>query len=95
MQYSASSFAAMLTSLFAFILKPQNHRPGINGGIFPGSGGFHSQIPEAVLDLVYIPALKRMYQRFSVVRRLQSGILQQYVLYVLVTLVVLLAASYL
>src|SRR6266702_386455 len=27
-QYSASSFAAMLTSLFAFVLKPQSHRPG-------------------------------------------------------------------
>lgn len=93
-QYSASSFAGMLTSLFAFVLKPQNHPPGVAPGIFPSGTRFHSHVPEAVLELLYIPALKRLYQRFSGVRRLQSGILQQYVLYSLVTLIVLLAASY-
>lgn len=93
-QYSASSFAEMLTSLFAFVLRPQNHPPGVAPGIFPSVTRFHSHVPEAVLDLLYIPALKRLYQRFSGVRRLQSGILQQYVLYSLVTLIVLLAASY-
>lgn len=94
MQYSASSFASMLTSLFAFVLKPQRHPPEIAAGIFPGRSRFFSHVPEAVLELVYIPALKRLYARFSGVRKLQSGILQQYVLYSLVTLVVLLAVSY-
>ena len=94
-QYSASSFAEMLTSLFAFVLKPQSQRPGRIAGIFPGSARFSSHVPEAVLELVYIPVLNRLYQRFSAVRRLQSGVLQQYVLYVLITVVVLLAASYL
>ncbi len=93
-QYSASSFASMLTSLFAFVLKPQSHPPEIAAGIFPGRSRFFSHVPEAVLELVYIPALKRLYARFSGVRKLQSGILQQYVLYSLVTLVVLLAVSY-
>jgi len=93
-QYSASSFAGMLTSLFAFVLKPQNHPPEIATGIFPGRSRFSSHVPETVLELVYIPALKRLYARFSGVRKLQSGILQQYVLYSLVTLVVLLAVSY-
>ena len=51
-------------------------------------------MPEAVLELVYIPVLKDLYQRTSGIRRLQSGILQQYVLYSLVTLIVLLAVSY-
>ena len=95
MQYSASSFAEMLTSLFAFVLRPQNHRPDKIAGIFPGRSNFFSHVPEAVLELIYIPVLTRLYQRFSGVRRLQSGILQQYVLYSLVTLVVLLLASYL
>ena len=95
MQYSASSFAAMLISFFAFVLKPQSHRPDGITGIFPGSARFSSHVPEAVLELLYIPALKRLYVRFSPVRRLQSGILQQYVLYSLVTLIVLLVASYL
>ena len=94
-QYSASSFAEMLTSLFAFFLKPQRHKPDKMTGIFPDSTKFSSHVPEVVLELVYIPALKRLYQRFSGVRRLQSGILQMYVLYSLVTLIVLLAVGYL
>ena len=93
MQYSASSFAEQLTSLFTFVLKPHSHRSGTTAGLFPGVSRFSSHIPEVVLELVYIPLLKRLYQRFSAVRRLQSGILQQYVLYSLITLIVLLVAS--
>ena len=95
MQYSASSFAGMLTSLFAFVLKPLSHRSGTIAGLFPDKAGFSSHVPEAVLELLYIPALKRLYQRFSGIRKLQSGILQQYVLYTLITLILLLVASYL
>lgn len=95
MQYTASSFAGMFTGLFSFFLKPSCHRPEITGGLFPGRVSFSSHVPEAVLELVYIPALKRLYQRFAGVRKLQNGILQQYVLYSLVTLIVLLLASYL
>ena len=94
MQYSASSFAEMLTYLFAFLLRPQSHQPEGIMGLFPRTSHFFSHVPEAVLELVYIPALTRLYGRFSGFRRLQSGILQQYVLYSLVTLIVLLAASY-
>jgi NADH:ubiquinone oxidoreductase subunit 5 (subunit L)/multisubunit Na+/H+ antiporter MnhA subunit len=95
MQYSASSFAELLTSLFAFVLKPQSHCPESIRGLFPSRSRFSSHVPEAVLELLYIPGLQRLYQRFAAVRRLQSGILQQYVLYSLITLIVLLLASYL
>lgn len=95
MQYSASSFAEMLTSLFAFVLKPFNHRSGRIAGLFPGRTQFSSHVPEAVLELIYIPALIRLYQRFSGIRKLQSGILQQYVLYTLITLIVLFLSDYL
>ena len=94
MQYSASSFAEMLVSLFAFVLKPHSHRPDNIAGLFPGRSRFTSHVPEAVLELLYIPALLRLYHRSSGIRKLQSGILQQYVLYTLVTLIVLLCASY-
>ena len=94
MQYSASSFAEMLTLIFAFVLKPQSHRSGRMDGIFPAGTRYSSHVPEAMLELVYIPALKRLYERFSGVRKLQSGILQQYVLYSLITLIILLIASY-
>jgi hydrogenase-4 component B len=94
MQYTASSFAQMLTGLYSFVLKPRIHKPDI-AGIFPTRAGFHSHVPEAVLELVYIPALKRLYEHFVPIRKLQSGILQQYVLYTLVTLIVLLLCDYL
>jgi hydrogenase-4 component B len=94
MQYSASSFAEMLTSLFSFVLKPQSHRPDKITGLFPEHTKFFSHISEAMLELVYIPALLRLYNRFAGVRKLQSGILQQYVLYTLITLILLLLASY-
>jgi hydrogenase-4 component B len=93
MQYSASSFAELLTFLFAFVLKPRSQRSGNIAGLFPGGTNLSSHVPETVLELIYVPALKRVYNRFSSFRKLQSGILQQYVLYLLITLVVLLAAS--
>jgi hydrogenase-4 component B len=92
-QYTASSFAQMLTSLFAFALRPQVHPPVI-GGPFPRASRFHSHVPEAVLELVYVPALKRLHRRFRGVRRLQGGLLQQYMFYILLTLVVLFLCDY-
>ncbi len=93
MQYSASSFAQMLTDLFAFVLRPHSHRPVISE-IYPVRAEFRSHVPEAVLELVYIPALERLYSRFNPIRKMQSGILQQYVLYILITLVALLVVDY-
>ena len=93
MQYSASSFAQMLTDLFTFVLKPEKHIPAIPG-VFPPPSRFHSHVPEAVLELLYIPALKRLHERFSGVRQLQSGLLNQYVLYILLTLIVLFLSDY-
>jgi hydrogenase-4 component B len=94
MQYSASSFAELLTSLFAFVLKPQNDRRGSITGLFPGTARFASHVPEVVLELIYIPALVRLYHRTAAVRKLQSGIVQQYVLYSLITLILLLAVGF-
>ena len=94
MQYSASSFAGMLTDIFAFVLKPQIHKTDVVG-IFPRRSRFHSHVPESVLELVYIPALERLYRRFIPIRRLQNGILQQYILYYLITLIVLFLSVYL
>ena len=70
------------------------HRPGVAAGIFPSGTRFHSHVPEAVLELVYIPSLERLYKRVLPIRRMQSGILQQYVLYILITLVVLFLSDY-
>ena len=93
MQYSASSFAQMLNGLFAFVLRPHTRRPTVTE-LFPPRSSFESHVPEAVLDLIYIPALERLYSRFLPIRKMQNGVLQQYVLYILITLVVLLVVDY-
>lgn len=93
MQYSASSFAQMLNGLSAFVLRPHTRRPTV-AEIFPPRSSFESHVPEAVLELIYIPALKRLYTRFLPIRKMQSGVLQQYVLYMLITLVALLLVDY-
>lgn len=94
MQYTASSFAQPLTSLFSFALRTESASPDISG-IFPRRAGFHSHVPEAVLELLYVPALRSLYKRFSPMRKLQGGLLQQYVLYILLTLVALFLCDYL
>ncbi len=92
-QYTASSFAQMLTSLFSFLLRQESHAPLIRGP-FPRAVRFHSHVPEAVLELVYLPVLRRLHLRFAGVRRLQGGHLQQYMLYILLTLVALFLCDY-
>ncbi len=62
-------------------------------GPFPVSAHFASHVPEAMLDLVYIPLLQRLYAKTAPVRRLQSGHLQAYILYTFITLILLLAVT--
>ncbi len=88
MQYSASSFAAMLVKLFAGVLRPERHAPHIIGS-FPATPHFESHVPEAVLERIYLPLLARIYEKFLPIRRLQHGQLHLYILYTLLTLILL------
>ncbi|HWI41681.1 MAG TPA: proton-conducting transporter membrane subunit [Verrucomicrobiae bacterium] len=89
MQYTSSSFAQMLVSLFRGILQPRRDASPIRE-LFPRAATFASHVPETVLDLVYAPLLLGMRERLGVVRRLQNGKLPLYILYILLTLVGLL-----
>jgi hydrogenase-4 component B len=79
----------MLSKLNAMFLRPECHNPKIKG-VFPAATSFSSHVPEVVLEHLYIPALMRIQSFVSPLRRLQHGQLHLYVLYILVTLVVLL-----
>jgi hydrogenase-4 component B len=92
MQYSASSFAGMLVDFFAGILRPENHPPSV-AGPFPAGTRYASHVPETVLERIYIPALSRAYEKLAPVRRLQSGNLHLYILYILITLIFLFIVS--
>jgi hydrogenase-4 component B len=90
MQYSASSFAGMLTDFFSGILRPDRHVVAPKGP-FPGAASYGSHVPEAVLERVYLPLLERANRKLAPVRRLQSGQLQLYILYFFAALVLMLA----
>jgi hydrogenase-4 component B len=92
MQYTASSFAEMLVNIFDGILRPERHKPDING-LFPGRSSFESHVPEVVLEKGILPLLAAADRRLSAIRRLQNGQLNHYILYIFVALIILLALS--
>jgi hypothetical protein len=51
-------------------------------------------VPEAMLEGVYLPLFKAGNDRLSLLRRLQHGKLHLYILYIVVTLLLLLGWSY-
>jgi hydrogenase-4 component B len=90
MQYTASSFAHSLTGLFAWALHPSLHRPRLSGP-FPAHADMHSHVGDAVLDRLLLPGGRRLEAGFGWFRRFQQGLIQHYVLYILIALIVLLA----
>ncbi len=92
MQYSASSFADMLVTLFAGILRPERHAPKIRGP-FPAGPHFESHVPETVLERVYLPFLAWAYAKVLPIRNLQHGQINLYILYTFLTLVLLIIVS--
>lgn len=89
MQYTASSFAQLLVVMFAWMLRPRMHRPVIDG-LFPGPASMHSHVDEAVLDRLLRPAGRIVERCCEWLHRLQRGLTQHYVLYILITVIVML-----
>ncbi len=83
MQYTAGSFAGIITEWFAWILRPVRHaHPPEN--TLPASASFDEHTPETVLEHVVVPAGGAVLQLAIAARRLQHGRLQAYLLYLLV-----------
>lgn len=92
MQYSASSFAAMLVDFFSGILAVQRHRPSLTGH-FPQPSRFESHVPETALEKGYVPLLNYLYEKTLPIRKLQHGHLHLYILYTFITLIILFVVS--
>jgi hydrogenase-4 component B len=88
MQYTAGSFAGIITEWFAFILRPERHehRPD---AVLPENASLSEHTPETVLERIVEPASEIVLRVSKFARRLQHGRVQFYVLYVLIGLVVL------
>ncbi|MBI3881821.1 MAG: NADH-quinone oxidoreductase subunit H [Verrucomicrobia bacterium] len=88
MQYTAGSFAGIITEWFAWILRPvrHEHRPTET---LPVSARFSEHTPETVLEYAVEPAGGVVMQLSQAARRLQHGRVQAYLLYLLIGLAAL------
>lgn len=89
MQYGASSFARPLGSLFAWVLRPRRNEPRIETA-FPGPTRLESHVDELSLDRLVLPLSRLVASRAGRLRRFQQGLTQRYLLYILLTVLLLL-----
>jgi hydrogenase-4 component B len=89
MQYTASSFAQLLVTLFGWALRPTVHQPRLTS-LFPQSAKFESHVPEVVLDRLVMPAFHFAARILFWFRLMQQGSVQIYLVYVFAILILLL-----
>jgi len=92
MQYTATSFAATIITFFKWILKPHEHRPEV-AGLFPKTTRFLIHTNEIVLDRVLTPVSRHVSRFAAWFHRFQQGLIQYYILYIVITLFVLLCSQ--
>ena len=90
MQYTAGSFADLITEWFPWILRPERHehRPEV---LFPAKASFAEHTPETVLEKIVEPAGRMIMHVSLMTRRLQHGRVQAYILYLIVGIAALAA----
>lgn len=89
-QYTASSFAQMIVAMFRWVLGPHVHRPPIDG-LFPESAAMSTHVDDPVLDRMVMPVCRAVEKGFGWFRRFQQGITQHYLLYILITVILMLS----
>jgi len=89
-QYTASSFAQMIVSMFRWVLNPDLHRPQVDG-LFPKPATMHSHVADIILDRMIVPCGRAVEKWFGWFRRFQQGITQHYLLYILITVILMLS----
>jgi hydrogenase-4 component B len=89
MQYTSSSFARPIVTLFRLFLQPRDeiHPPR---GLFPTHAGLHTAAPDLFRRYIYEPLFFGIAWIASKLRWLQEGRIQIYVLYIALTILVLL-----
>lgn len=91
-QYTSSSFAQMLVDLFAWAMRPRKSVPKIER-LFPPTAHFESHVLDTVLDGAVLPSSRFLNRAFAWSRILHQGSIQAYLMYIVVTVIVLLLWS--
>jgi hydrogenase-4 component B len=89
MQYTGSSFGQLLVNIWGWALLPAAARTG-GAQTFPTEHRFSSRVPDTVLERGVLPALGAAAWLLAWLRPLQRGRIQDYVLYIVLTLLLLL-----
>ena len=90
MQYTAAGFAQPLTHGARTVLRPREEESPVRG-IYPALASFGSETPDAARRNGFDPLFARAANLLARLRWLQQGRVHFYILYIVVTLVVLLA----
>jgi hydrogenase-4 component B len=83
MQYSAESFAGIITGWFAFILRPERHAR-LPAEPLPRSASLVTHSPETVLRYLVEPLSRATVRVAAAARVLQHGGVQSYLLYLVI-----------
>ena len=89
MQYTATGFVQPLTHDAASLLQPHLEQR-LPEGIFPVAASLHDETPDLARERLYDPIFRGLARGLGWVHGLQQGQVHWYVLYVVVTLLVLL-----
>lgn len=92
MAYTASSFAQILVGLYGWLLAPRSEGV-VSDALFVPARSLHTAVPERVMAEVLTPLWAGFRRMLLPFRALQQGRIQQYVMYVLLTLCALVAMS--
>jgi formate hydrogenlyase subunit 3/multisubunit Na+/H+ antiporter MnhD subunit len=90
MQYTGSSFAALLVARFSWAIRPRGATPRLEGA-FPGPAELRTEVPDPVLDFGLLPAARAYGWLATRARLLYLRRVQFQMLLVLVTLVAFIA----
>ncbi|MBI4082516.1 MAG: hypothetical protein HY423_07895 [Candidatus Lambdaproteobacteria bacterium] len=89
MQYTGSSFAQVLVTLWRTVLIPAVTR-GTSDQLFPGPSHYATRVPDTVLERALLPGLRGIAWLLAWLRPLQRGSIHAYLFYVFLTLLILL-----
>jgi hydrogenase-4 component B len=88
MQYTAGSFAGIITAWFGWILRPSVHS-SLPADIFSAKASLKSRTPETVLEHVATPAANFILRLADFVRTFQHGRVQSYLMYLCAAILLL------
>jgi hydrogenase-4 component B len=83
MQYTAGSFASIITEWFHWVLRPEKHQQ-LPENSFPAQARHAEHTPETVLEKLVEPAALLVMRISAATRSLQHGRVQAYLLYLLI-----------